>query len=70
MVRHLLKGCLEVNPEKRLTTSQILKHPWVRDQRGVQSNGMPSFEVFTDQERNSMVRDFSCADTRRLNRNS
>jgi|TARA_B110000305_G_C19390980_1_gene614854 serine/threonine protein kinase len=29
--RDMLRGLLEINPHKRLTTQQILDHPWLQD---------------------------------------
>jgi len=28
--RNLLRGLLEINPEKRLTIKQIYEHPWLK----------------------------------------
>lgn len=41
--RELLKGLMEKDPEKRMTISKVLKHPWMEDAK--ESN---LIELFTD----------------------
>lgn len=58
----LLKGLLEIDPAKRLTTDQILHHNWLSD---------VNYEVniFTETEKDIIRTEFTYNDTRRLNRN-
>lgn len=58
----LLKGLLEVSTTDRLTTDQILRHPWL-------SNVKEDLNIFTETEKDIIRTEFTYNDTRRLNRN-
>ena len=60
--RNLLRGLLEVNPEKRLTIKQIYKHKWFADLD-------PSLQLFNDLERDMIRKEYTYNDPRRYNRN-
>lgn len=60
--RNLLRGLLEVNPEKRLTIKQIYRHKWFADLD-------PSLQLFNDQERDMIRKEYTYNDPRRYNRN-
>ena len=60
--RNLLRGLLEVNPEKRLTIKQIYRHKWFEDLD-------PSLELFNDLERDMIRKEYTYNDPRRYNRN-
>lgn len=59
---NLLKGLLEIDQNKRLTTDQILKHEWL-------SNIKNDINIFTETEKEIIRTEFTYNDTRRLNRN-
>jgi len=61
--RNLIKLMLEVDPVKRLTTAKVLNHPWFN---GVKDH----IDIFTDTEKNIIMKEFTYNDTRRLNRNN
>eukprot|EP00826_Nyctotherus_ovalis_P047903 TRINITY_DN5584_c0_g1_i4.p1 TRINITY_DN5584_c0_g1~~TRINITY_DN5584_c0_g1_i4.p1 ORF type:complete len:444 (+),score=96.81 TRINITY_DN5584_c0_g1_i4:1226-2557(+) len=50
--KHLLTKMLEVNPKKRITTSEILKHSWLADAE--------EQELFTETEKTTMQEEYSC----------
>lgn len=58
----LLKGLLEVDPNRRMTTDQILRHEWL-------NNVKDDINIFTDTEKEIIRTEFTYNDTRRLNRN-
>ena len=60
--RDLVKLLLETNPDRRLSTHQILNHPWLQ-------NVPEDMEIFTKTEKNIIWKEFTYNDTRRLNRN-
>jgi len=60
--RNLLRGLLEVNPEKRLTIKQIYRHKWFEDLD-------PTLQLFNDQERDMIRKEYTYNDPRRYNRN-
>ncbi len=60
--QNLLRGLLEINPEKRLTIKQIYKHKWFADLD-------PSLQLFNDQERDMIKKEYTYNDPRRFNRN-
>lgn len=60
--RNLLRGLLEVNPEKRLTIKQIYRHKWFADLD-------PHLQLFNDQERDMIRKEYTYNDPRRYNRN-
>jgi len=60
--KSLIKGILEVDPWKWLTLKQILAHQWFID---VQTN----LPIFTDTELNTIKKEFTYNNVRRLNRN-
>ena len=60
--RNLLRGLLEVNPEKRLTIKQIYRHKWFADLD-------PTLQLFNDQEREMIRKEYTYNDPRRYNRN-
>ena len=59
---NLLKGLLECDPNKRLTTDQILGHEWLSDVKY-------DINIFTETEKEIIKTEFTYNDTRRLNRN-
>ena len=59
----LIRRILEPNPTQRLTISQILSHPWF--------NSMNSeIELFNDEEREKILREFTYNNTDKYNRNT
>lgn len=50
--KHLLTRMLEVNPKKRITTSEVLKHSWLAD--------VEEQELFTEAEKVTMQEEYSC----------
>ena len=58
----LLKGLLEVDPLKRLSTDRILNHTWLK-------NIKDDINIFTETEKEIIRTEFTYNDTRRLNRN-
>lgn len=60
--RSLISGCLERDPIKRLTINQILSHKWLED---VDEN----IELFTEQEKEYIKKEFTYQETDRYNRN-
>lgn len=61
--RDMLSGLLEKDPVKRLTTRQILAHPWMADAKD-------SVELFTQAEKNYIRSEYTYTDTGRYNRNT
>ena len=51
----LLKGILDKDPLKRLTSDAILNHKWMR---GPQSKHQRPVSVFTDQEKEGIISEF------------
>ena len=60
--RDLLRGLLEIDPKKRLTIRQIYKHPWLR-------NMDMSVQLFNDEERELIKKEYTYNDQTRYNRN-
>ena len=60
--RNLLEGLLEKDPQKRLSISQVLKHPWMKDAKD-------TVELFTSAEQNYIKNEYTYANTDRYNRN-
>ena len=60
--RDLLRGLLEIDPKKRLTIRQIYKHPWLR-------NMDMSVQLFNDEERELIKKEYTYNDQSRYNRN-
>ena len=60
--KNLLKIILEVDPNKRATSLQILNHPWLKDTP-------VKLDIFTETEKNIIWREFTYNDTTRLNWN-
>jgi serine/threonine protein kinase len=58
----LLKGLLEIDPNRRLSTDQILKHEWLNDINY-------DLSIFTETEKDIIRTEYTYNDTRRLNRN-
>jgi serine/threonine protein kinase len=58
----MLRGLLEINPHKRLNYEQILKHPWLEDYD-------ESLQLFNDQEREMIKKEYTYNDASRYNRN-
>eukprot|EP01022_Parablepharisma_sp_SALTPOND_P013440 TRINITY_DN17_c0_g1_i1.p4 TRINITY_DN17_c0_g1~~TRINITY_DN17_c0_g1_i1.p4 ORF type:complete len:463 (+),score=67.94 TRINITY_DN17_c0_g1_i1:1612-3000(+) len=52
--RDLLRRMLECNPRRRITIPEILGHTWM-------ANVEKSIEMFTEAEKDSIVKDFSCS---------
>ncbi|CAI2364178.1 unnamed protein product [Moneuplotes crassus] len=59
----LLKGLLECDPNKRLTTDKILNHEWLQ-------NVKEDLNIFTETEKEIIKTEFTYNDTRKLNRNT
>ena len=60
--RDLLRGLLEINPHKRLNYDQILNHKWLDDYD-------ESLDLFNDQEREMIKKEYTYNDPSRFNRN-
>ena len=60
--RDMLRGLLEINPHKRLTYDQIYNHPWLADYDD-------SLDLFNDQEREMIKKEYTYNDPSRFNRN-
>ena len=54
--KNLLKIILEVDPNKRATSLQILNHPWLKDTP-------VKLDIFTETEKNIIRREFTYNDT-------
>lgn len=50
----LLKGILEKDPNRRMTSDQILEHKWMK----VSEKNTRQVKVFSDQEKNGIVSEF------------
>ncbi len=61
--RDMLSGLLEKDPAKRLTTRQIMEHPWMRDAKD-------KVELFTQAEKNYIRSEYTYTDKSRFNRNN
>ena len=60
--RKLIKGILEINPNKRLKLKEILQTPWLQD--------VPeTIDVFTESEKETIKKELIYANTKRINRN-
>lgn len=59
----LIRHILEPDPAKRYTISQILNHPWFNEIN-------EDIELFNDQEKDKIVKEFFSYDTSRYNRNA
>jgi len=58
----LIKKILQPNPKKRLSIPEIFAHSWMSD--------IPiSIQMFTDEEKEKIVKEFTFNDCWRLNRN-
>ena len=60
--KHLIKSLLEINPQKRLSIKQILKHPWMQDVE-------EDIVIFNELEIEVIRREFTYNDPSRFNRN-
>lgn len=60
--RNLLRGLLEINPEKRLTIKQIYEHPWLKSMDS-------QVQLFNDEEREMIKKEYTYNDVSRYNRN-
>ena len=60
--RDLLRGLLEIDPKKRLTIRQIYRHPWLK-------NMDMSVQLFNDEERELIKKEYTYNDQSRYNRN-
>jgi serine/threonine protein kinase len=60
--RNLLRGLLEVNPEKRLNIKQIYRHKWLDD---IDTD----LQLFNELERDMIRKEYTYNDPRRYNRN-
>lgn len=58
----LIKHILEPEPSQRFTISDILSHPWFDDMD-------EDIELFNDQEKEKILREFTYNNTHRYNRN-
>lgn len=58
----LIKKILEPNPDQRPTISEILAHPWF-------DNISEEIELFNDQEKEKIIKEFFTHDTSKYNRN-
>jgi serine/threonine protein kinase len=61
--RDILSGLLEKDPAKRLTTRQIMAHPWMQDAKD-------KVELFTQAEKNYIRSEYTYTDKSRFNRNN
>lgn len=61
--RDILSGLLEKDPAKRLSTRQILAHPWMSDAKD-------TVELFTQAEKNYIRTEYTYGGTSRYNRNT
>lgn len=61
--RDILTGLLEKDPSKRLTTKQIMAHPWMADAKD-------TVELFTQAEKNYIRSEYTYTDKSRHNRNT
>ena len=61
--RDILSGLLEKDPAKRLTTLQIMAHPWMADAKD-------TVELFTQAEKNYIRSEYTYTDKSRFNRNT
>jgi len=60
--RDMLRGLLEINPYKRFSYDQIYSHPWLKDLD-------ESLQLFNDQEREMIKKEYTYNDPSRYNRN-
>lgn len=60
--RDLLRGLLEIDPKKRLSYRRIYKHPWLK-------NMDTSVQLFTEEERRMIKKEYTYNDGSRYNRN-
>ena len=60
--RDLLRGLLEINPKRRISIRKIYKHPWFRRMD-------PSVQLFNDEERKMIKKEYTYNDGSRFNRN-
>lgn len=60
--RKLIKGILEIDPQKRLKLKEILITPWLQD-------APESFDIFTENEKETIKKELTYANTKRINRN-
>lgn len=60
--RKLIKGILEVNPQKRLKLKEILEAPWLQDTP-------ECLDIFTENEKETIKKELIYANTKRINRN-
>ena len=58
----LLRGLLEINPQRRLTIKQIYEHPWLQ-------NYDASVKLFTEEECQLINKEYTYNDASRYNRN-
>ena len=58
----MLRGLLEINPSKRLSYRRIYKHPWLK-------NMDPTVQLFTEEERRMIKKEYTYNDGSRYNRN-
>ena len=65
-VKHLLRCLLEPDPQKRYTIKQIKKHPWMQE---VYNEDFEPQELFTEEEKLKISKDFSYNDVARYERN-
>lgn len=61
--RALLRQILEVDPRARISTEEILAHPWLSDAKD-------EVEIFIDTEKERIRKEFIYNDARNLNRNT
>ena len=54
---------LEVDPRKRISTVDILNHKWLKDVAS-------EMDIFTETEKSIIAKEYTCQNTRRLNRNA
>lgn len=63
MAMDLIKKILEPNPSQRLSIKQILAHPWFEEVN-------EDIELFNDQEKEKILREFTYNNTDKYNRNT
>ena len=60
--RDMLRGLLEINPKKRFSIKTIYQHPWLKSMD-------KTVQLFTDEEREMIKKEYTYNDPSRYNRN-
>lgn len=64
--KSLIRALLEPEPSKRLNINQVSKHPWLQE---AYEEGF-TVEIFNEQEKQAIEKDFTYQDMRRFRRNA